>query len=134
MTETRSVAAADRMLPLLRRIVINVRARHRLMAKKTERLRDASPSEKPRVKAVVDRLRAELADYAAELKKLDVELLDAAAGLVGRKTLRGDREVTVTWRPGRRGFDEWFGEGESVSDRRPWDEEPAEASSAAFDV
>lgn len=132
-----NVASADRMLPLLRRIVLNARARHRLIARKAEACAKAgvTAEEKARLKPAIDRLRAELAEYAAELKKLGVELLDASTGLVGRRVEHGGRQVTATWRPGQTGFSEWFGEGESVSDRRPLTEAPAAASaSAGFDV
>lgn len=125
-----NLAAADRMLPLVRRIVINVRARHRLIAKRAAAAATASdPAAKRRDAAVAERLRADLAAYVAELKGLGVDVLDAASGLVGRKAEVGGRTVTVTWRPGQPSFSEWFAEGESVADRRPLQEE-----AAVFDV
>jgi hypothetical protein len=129
-----NVAAADRMLPLVRRIVLNARARHRLIARKSEQAtRNGDADQKLRLKLAIDRLRADLSGYAAELKGLGVELLDASTGLVGHKAELHGRTVTVTWRPGQSGFSEWYAEGESVADRRPLDAAPA-AASAAFDV
>jgi hypothetical protein len=128
-----TVDAADRMLPLVRRIVINVRARQRLVARKSEEFSRAADAEtRRRSRSVVERLRAELAGYVAELKALDVEILDANAGLVGRRAEVHGRSATVVWRPGLPSFCEWFGEGETPADRRPLSEAPA--SAAAFDV
>ncbi len=128
-----TVESADRMLPLVRRIVINVRARHRLVARKTDdHLRAATPEEKRRSKLVLERLRADLAVYVAELKRLDVELLDAAQGLVGRRAELHGKTGTVVWRPGLPSFCEWFGDAETVADRRALSEAPA--SAGAFDV
>lgn len=112
------------MLPLIRRIVVNIRARHRLIQRKQDELLDA-PSEggegsrRSQLLRVARRLRQELKDYIAELEALGCFLRDAEAGVVECYGDLGGEIVYFTWQAGHESFLYWHPLDQSYVNRQP---------------
>ena len=112
---------ADRMVPLIRRIALHVRARQRLIPRKKEQAAALDPGQRgsrsgsPDARASAVRLRREvellesaLRDCVVELDDLGCSLVDAETGVV---TCYGELEgevVHLTWEPGHDAFLQWF--------------------------
>lgn len=125
---------ADRMLPLVRRIVVNARARQRLLLRKQDEIarqlsrgREEDGDVQLRaLKASCERLRKDLDRYTAELEQLGCFLRDAETGIVECYAEHGGRIVYLTWLPPARRY-EWFHSVEtSYVQRLPLPDAPAE--------
>ena len=107
-----SRAEADRMVPLIKRIVLQIRARHRLIKTKQAVLLQLSAREVPdsaRTDLVreVRALRTAMKSAIQELEALGVTLRDADRGVVEvYGELRGEI-VFLTWMPGEATFGGW---------------------------
>ena len=121
------------MIPLVRRIVLNIRARHRLLAKKqeqvmllgirpdgeTEAAAAARDGARERTLRANRRLRDEIKTFSAELESLGCFLRDADGGVVEcYGELRGDI-VYFTWQPGSKVFQAWHPLDQSFVNRQP---------------
>ena len=107
---------ADRMLPLVRRIVFHARARQRLLVRKMTSGPDVSGDR--RRSAEIAYLRSALKDNVTELSDLGLELLDPESGLVGAPGIVDGVAATLTWKPGQLWFTEWFPQGGDPQSRR----------------
>lgn len=129
---------ADRMVPLLRRIVVGIRARHRLIGRRQGAQSGSEPgpssssagaAARARDGRILRRLQEELKDFTAELESLGCFLRDAASGVIEcYGELNGDI-VYFAWQPGREGFDAWHPLDQSFVNRQPM---PALESGASF--
>lgn len=115
---------ADRMIPLIRRIAVNVRARHRLLLRKQDEMKrigsqaDAAAA-RDRLSKVQKRLRDELKVYIGELEGLGCFLRDAELGIVEcYGELKGEI-VYFTWQPGHVRFSAWHNLDQSFVNRQP---------------
>jgi hypothetical protein len=115
---------ADRMVPLIRRIVVNIRARQRLLHRRHER---SSGSAEERLgdrsegmaAKTARRLREEIKGYSSELEALGCFLRDAERGVVEcYGELRGDI-VYFTWQPSQPEFTSWHPLDQSFVNRQP---------------
>lgn len=99
---------ADRMVPLLRRIALNVRARARLLKKKRAEAAALSGGEREvRLAADIRHLAGQIEDLREEFESLGCMLQDAERGVVECFGTRDDDIVYLTWMPGRPAFDHW---------------------------
>lgn len=104
---------ADRILPLVRRLVIYVRARQRLIQRKQlelARLFSAGEGTSERARAIeatCKKLRLDIDGYARELEGLGAFLRDPETGIVEVYAEIDRRIVYLTWEPPARRF-EWF--------------------------
>lgn len=112
------------MIPLIRRIVVNARARHRLILRKQDAilaLGTGQGHEAARDQALrqTRRLRDELKACIAELEGLGCFLRDAETGVVEcYGELDGDI-VYFTWIPGQDAFQGWHPLDQSYVNRQP---------------
>ncbi len=114
-----TIREADRMVPLLRRIVATARAHHRLIRRATAA---GAPSPKtPMTRHGIDLAfcRAEFDRCISELDRLGCVLLDHDLGLVCCRSEVEGHDAFITWRPGQPGFSEWYPVGETHDRRRP---------------
>jgi len=115
---------ADRMIPLIKRIVVSARARHRLILRKQDELLalGAGPgNEEARdsIVLVTRRLRSELKACIAELEELGCFLRDAETGVIEcYGELDGDI-VYFTWMPAQGCFQSWHPLDQSYVNRQP---------------
>jgi hypothetical protein len=119
-----SLSMAQRMLPLVQRIVEDVLAHQQALDKlqperdKLDRQRRqlAWPERQRRYQLREELNRAEqaLQESLDEMQTLGVSLLDAEIGRVGFPTLVNDRRAFFSWRPGEEGLHSWHFSGETV--------------------
>ena len=117
-------AEADRMIPLIRRIVVNARARHRLILRKQDdilALGTAAGHETARERSLQQtrRLRDELKACIAELEELGCFLRDAETGIVECYGEFDGEIVYFTWMPGHGSFLSWHRLDQSYVNRQP---------------
>jgi|SRR5579885_3568953 len=120
-------ATAQRMLPLVRRIVEDIVGHLRDLARmrpEKDRLdrnkRTLAWPERARRYQLQEEIAAAergLDSALAELDALGVSLIDADAGQVGFPTMVNSRRAFFSWRPGEDGLKSWHFEGED--ERRP---------------
>ncbi len=114
-----TVAEADRMLPLIRRVVASARAQHRLI-RRAAAAGVTSPTETSvRHRIPLGFSRTEFDRCVAELKRLGCTLIEPDSGLVARRARIEGQEAFITWRPGQPGFSEWYRTNETPDRRRP---------------
>lgn len=102
-----TVEQANRMLPLVRRIVEDIRSAYLRLTEKVQRTpglwdneAGASPAHREELDAVRAELEAnrdQLVEYAAELDRLGVYLKDETKGLVDFPSLHEGRVVFLCW-------------------------------------
>ena len=115
---------ADSILPLVRRVVVQIRARHRLIARKEEHLSRLSRNrlqegERGDLVRVTKRLRDELEEFQQELSEFGCQLRDRETGVVEVYShLNGDI-VFLTWKPGEPRFMTWHSLESSHASRQP---------------
>ncbi len=119
-----SLGMAQRMLPLIQRIVEDVLHNQQVVERlqpeqdKLERQRRnlAWPERQRRYQLRDDLDRAEntLQENLEEMQTLGVALLDPDVGRVGFPTLVNDRRAFFSWRPGEEGIHSWHFAAESV--------------------
>lgn len=125
-------AEADQMVPLIRRIVVHVRARRRLVVRKRRLVRDpghAGPS-RAQLADVVSRLEDELATLRHELEGLGCILRDGDRGIVECYGELDSEIVYFSWRPGQPGFGHWHALDTSHTKAKPL---PAREQSTAVE-
>jgi hypothetical protein len=135
---------ADRMIPLIRRIVIGARARHRLILRKQDAVvglgsasgltaSGGTPGQektqilRDRLLGATRRLRQELKTCIGELEDLGCFLRDAEAGVVAcygecPRSIRDrcdDEIVYFIWLPGQPGFSSWHQLDQTYVNRQP---------------
>lgn len=136
-----TVDEANRMLPLVRRIVADIVRQWELVNDLERRLatlsrrgakggpaRDADPyeEESARSQAEFDAERAKLGGYVEELKALGVEL-KGPDGLCDFPSLREGREVYLCWRLGEPEVGFWHEIRDGFAGRQPLSPAPAAA-------
>jgi hypothetical protein len=136
-----TVDEANRMLPLVRRIVADIVQQWELVNDLERRLstlsrrgskagppRDGDPyeEESARSQAELDGERAKLAGYIEELKSLGVEL-KGPDGLCDFPSLREGREVYLCWRLGEPEVGFWHELRDGFAGRKPLTPSPAGA-------
>jgi hypothetical protein len=119
-----SLSTAQRMLPLVQRIVEDILKNHQVLEQiipERDRLdrqrRSLTWPERQRryqLREEADSAAANLQDARDELAQLGLTLLDADVGRVGFPTLVNDRRAFFSWRPGEEVLDSWHYAGESV--------------------
>lgn len=130
-----TVDEANRMLPLVRRIVADITATHEQLVTKHERFRQLAPEgtvgidsvhweELARIRDELEADQERLLDFAKELVDLGVELKGEADGLVDFPALRDGRVVYLCWKQGEPSVGHWHEIAEGFRGRRPI--EPAE--------
>lgn len=115
---------ADRMIPLIRRIVVNARARHRLVLRKQDELlslRAGAGQEeaRERILGITRRLRQQLKGYIGELEELGCFLRDAETGVIECYGELNCDIVYFTWMPGQETFQSWHPLDQSYVNRQP---------------
>ncbi len=119
-----SRSEADRMIPLIRRIVVGARARHRLLQRKQEEIvtfaaRNQDEVAREALLRATRRLRDELKGCTRELEDLGCFLRDADAGIVECYGGLDGEIVYFTWQPGQDGFLTWHPLDQSWVNRQP---------------
>lgn len=119
-----SLSMAQRMLPLVQRIVEDIRASQQVIDKlqpeqarlERQRRQLAWPERQRRYLLSEELNNAEktLQNALEEMQTLSVSLLDPEIGRVGFPTLVNDRRAYFSWRPGEEGVQSWHFAGESV--------------------
>lgn len=110
-----TVAQANRMLPLVRRIVEDIvqdYARWREQVGVLEvvaagRRGDAPPDEAEKVEADTQRLAADIERYVEELRKLGVDFKGFDEGLVDFPSEMEGRRVYLCWKLGEESVEHW---------------------------
>jgi len=115
---------ADLMIPLIRRIVVSARARHRLTLRKQDEILALSPGDghdpaRDRAVEQTRRLRDELKACISELEQLGCFLRDAESGVVECYGEFGGDIVYFTWMPGQESFQGWHPLDQSYVNRQP---------------
>jgi hypothetical protein len=127
---------ADRMIPLIRRIVIGARARHRLILRKQDAViglgstsglsasggipgQEKTQILRDRLLGATRRLRQELKTCIGELEDLGCFLRDAEAGVVACYGEFDDEIVYFIWMPGQPGFLSWHQLDQTYVNRQP---------------
>jgi len=98
---------ADRMVPLLRRIVVSLRAREWLIQRKRRdltTLEEGAGAARTRLRGELERLEEDLKGCHQELEALGCFLRDASLGIVECFGDLGGEIVYFQWRPGLLGF------------------------------
>jgi hypothetical protein len=108
---------ADRMTPLLRRIVVSLRAHHRLIERRRAELVRAGPEAEAPPDLLA--LRAGFQRCIGELEALGCFVRDPAAGVVACYGELEGRIVYLTYEPGDPGFSRWHPLDKSYLDRQP---------------
>ncbi|MFO0948352.1 MAG: DUF2203 domain-containing protein [Planctomycetota bacterium] len=131
-----TVEEANRMLPLVRRIVADITSTYQKLVAKHERFRDLAPNgsvgvDSPQWDKLAD-MRDELeADqesllaFAKELSDLGVELKGEADGLVDFPALRDGRVVYLCWKQGEPNVGHWHEIADGFRGRQPIDHSEA---------
>ncbi|MCI0457112.1 MAG: DUF2203 domain-containing protein [Gemmataceae bacterium] len=119
-----TLATARRMLPLVQRILEDIRTDQTLLARlepEQDRLdrhrRDLSWPERQRryqVRDEITTLQRRLSEATAELQSLGTTLLDAETGRVGFPTIVNDRRAYFSWRLGEETIRSWHFAEESI--------------------
>ncbi len=110
------------MIPLIRRIVVNVRARHRLATRKEDAARlldEGATEQREALQQTARRLRHETKGYVAELEQIGCFLRDPEGGVV---ECYGDVDgeiVYLTWHPGHDDFLYWHPLDQSFINTQP---------------
>lgn len=117
-------AEADQMIPLIRRIVVSGRARHRLILRKQDEILSLGSGpghevERERALQQTRRLRDELKACISELEELGCFLRDAETGVVECYGELGGEIVYFTWMPGHSTFLAWHPLDQSYVNRQP---------------
>jgi hypothetical protein len=112
-----SLSTAQRMLPLVQRIVEDVlkneRALVRLQPEQEKLFRQrrslAWPERQRRyqIQEEIDCAERNLTEAHEEMQRLGLTLLDAEIGRVGFPTLVNDRRAFFSWQPGEEGLQSW---------------------------
>ena len=105
-----SPTEASEMIPLIRRIIVNVRSRQRLANRKEDLARqvgEESPARRDELLQAVRKLRQELKGYITELEQLGCFLRDPEAGIVECYGELEGEIVYFTWQPGHEAFLYW---------------------------
>ena len=115
---------ADKMIPLVRRIVINARARHRLILRKQDEILALETGQgheaaRERTLKQTRRLRDELKACINELEGLGCFLRDAETGVVECYGEFAGDIVYFTWFPGHDAFQSWHSLEQSYVNRQP---------------
>lgn len=111
---------ADLILPLVRRIVVSLRARQRLVGRKESLLAATQDQDERRgLEGTLRRLRAERDDCAKELEELGCVLRDPELGVVECYADVDGRIVYLTWLPGHDRFMFWHPLESSWVERQP---------------
>ena len=98
------------MIPLIRRIVISVRARDRLILRKRRELAILAPDgdcDRARLKRQLTSIGDDLARHADELEDLGCMLRDRSLGIVECFGEHEGEIVYFTWRPRTDSFSHW---------------------------
>lgn len=119
-----SLSMAQRMLPLVQRIVEDVLHNQQVLERlhpeqeKLDRQRRhlAWPDRQKRyqLREEVNQSERSLQESLDEMQGLGVALLDPEIGRVGFPTLVNDRRAFFSWRPGEDGLHSWHFAGENV--------------------
>ena len=115
---------ADRMIPLVRRIVVSARARHRLILRKQDEVLALGTGQghgaaRERTLQQTRRLREELKACILELEGLGCFLRDAETGVVECYGEFAGNVVYFTWFPGHDAFQGWHPLDQSYVNRQP---------------
>lgn len=130
-----TVAEANAMLPLVRRIVGDIAAltaelRDRKMRllrlQSREGLDAAAREEVERIEADTDRAEAQMWAYVEELDNLKIELKDPLTGLIDFPSRRDGREVYLCWKLGEPAVAYWHDLHSGFAGRRPVADDAAE--------
>jgi hypothetical protein len=114
-----TVAGAERMLPLVRRIVLSARVHHRLIKRWTAGAAAPDSPDERKHGVGLRFLREEFEKSVAELEQLGCTLLDPATGLIACRSLIDGEPAFITWQPGQPGFTEWYRVNETPDRRKP---------------
>lgn len=122
-----TVDQANRMLPLVRRIVEDVVREHRSRSEKQVELdllatAAAGSLPDPRVAALerdVQRLARELEGFERELKELGIQLKDPRMGLIDFPANLDGRRVLLCWHLGETSVQFWHDESSGFAGRQP---------------
>jgi hypothetical protein len=119
-----SLSTAQRMLPLVKRIVEDILASQEALARlapEQEELfrqrRNLAWPERKRLYQIQEEIanaERRLGEAHEEMQSLGLTLIDAESGRVGFPTLVNDRRAFFSWRPGDEGLQSWHFAEESV--------------------
>jgi hypothetical protein len=130
-----TVEQANRMLPLVRRIVEDVVSQYRRWQDRVRELEilnvgRSATNPVPRAEELereIQLLAAEIDGFERELTALGVRLSDHAAGLVDFPTTVGGRDAFLCWRVGEPSVQYWHDREAGYAGRRPLPPQPGAA-------
>jgi hypothetical protein len=133
-----TLAEANRALPLVRRIVTDIIANYRVLARLLESRRLREQSGDTAGAAAIDEEAqagvAQLNELIDELQTIGCELKDWEAGLVDFRALHDGEQVYLCWRLGEDRIRYWHGLHAGMAGRQPIDDRfdtpPTSTSSA----
>ncbi|NUQ12115.1 MAG: DUF2203 domain-containing protein [Gemmatimonadaceae bacterium] len=126
-TRTFTVEQANRMLPLVRRIVRDIVDAHRAWVRAVQAYEtaatwaraDAPASTLVQQEADVRRLAAEIEGYLGELRELGVDFKGFEPGLVDFPGERGGRPICLCWKLGEDAISYWHETTDGYAGRQP---------------
>lgn len=121
-----TVEQANATLPLVKRIVADAVAQHRLWREKLLEIDLVAASGRASDAAVAERLAGEaqtiareIESFRRELISLGIELKDARLGLIDFASTQGDRRILLCWRLGETEVQFWHEVDAGFAGRQP---------------